>query len=118
MRTELDISTLSKWIHYLTISFYVLLIGSLFLGSWFYGPASIASRLVLWLLLTSGLLLVTYGLFKKSRRSYQWLCFILLLYFIGIVQALFAGTPKLHEWLALVAIIGGFISSMLAARWH
>jgi uncharacterized membrane protein len=85
----------------------------------------LAAALVLWLLVSSGLLLVAFGILFNRRRSYQWLCFILLLYFIHTVIALFAHQhpdSKLFNdlwvlYLRLGLIIVCFIAAMMTARW-
>ena len=96
--------------------------------SWSFGPEGAAAKGVLWLLLSSGLLLVASGLIRGHRRSYIWFCFILLFYFIGFIQALFAvsgvatvgqampSSAATHEWLAVGFIVVGFIASMFASR--
>lgn len=113
----------------LTLTSYFVLIGVLFYGCWFLGPETTAAKIVLWFFVISGLLLVVAGLLKGRKRSYVWLCFILLMYFILCVQFLFSGasvdietgtkisTAALHEIIAMTAIVIGFISSMYASRW-
>ena len=105
----------------LTLASYAALLLALFYGCWTLGPDQIAARVVLWLLISSGLLLVLPGLLMNWRRSFQWLCFILLLYFLFCVEALFRGvagqpTATWLEWWALLAIVSTFISAMLTAR--
>ncbi|RZV60160.1 MAG: DUF2069 domain-containing protein [Pseudomonadales bacterium] len=73
-----------------TLLSYVALLATIGFGAWFYGPAGVAAKLALWLLAIAGLLLVLPGLVRGSKRSYQWLCFILLMYFIWYVQAVFS----------------------------
>ncbi len=112
--------TMAAW-RGLTLASYAALLAALFYGSWTLGPGDVAARIVLWLLVSSGLLLVLPGLLLRWRRSFQWLCFILLLYFLFCVQAMFAGpkgqpTASWIEWWALLAIVIAFISAMLTAR--
>ena len=113
----------------LTLLSYFVLIGVLFYGCWFLGPETAAAKIVLWLFVVSGLLLVVNGLLRGQKRSYVWLCFILLMYFVLCVQFLFSGaavdaetgviisTAASHEIVAMVAIVVGFISAMYASRW-
>lgn len=112
---------------YTTLVSYLLLLALFFVWCLQFGPEGLAAQLVLWLLLCSGLLLVAPGLIKASRRSHQWLCFILLIYFIGAVQSLLAQTgalsdinasQQLHSGLRLFLVVVCFIAAMLAARWH
>ena len=105
----------------LTLSSLAALLLGLLYGCWTQGPDDVAARLVLWLLVSAGLLLVLPGLLLAWRRSFQWLCFILLLYFVFCVQAMFAGpagqpTASWLEWWVLVAITLSFVSAMFAAR--
>lgn len=99
----------------LTAACYLGLLLALGYGAWFYGPDTAASRLALWLFGAIGLLLVLPGLLRQSRRSYQWLCFILLMYFVWCVPALFAAATG-YKVAAMVFIVGGFCASMFAAR--
>ena len=101
----------------ITLIIYSLLILNLFYIAWTIGPEEIGARLVLGALFNLGLWLVLYGLIKASRRSFQWLCFILLMYFIAFVQALFSNGAALAEILGLILVVTGFVSAMFAARW-
>ena len=105
-----------------SLSSYSLLILSIAVWAFIFGPEQIAAKFALALLINSGLLLVVYTLIKGTRRSYQWLCFILLLYFIGVVQALFSPSDSfltsLIRWTSLLSIVVCFCSSMLAARFY
>jgi len=111
-RTFRSISLVSYFLLLLTITAAVFLAG----------PTGIAAKAVLALLVNLGLLLVVYILLLGTKRSYIWLCFILLLYFIGSVQALF--TPSdialvvINKWLILVSVVVCFCSSMMAARFY
>jgi len=105
---------------------YVSLLSIIFIDIWHTSIDGIAAKIVLWLLATAGLWLVFPGLLRQHRRSYQWLCFILLMYFIWYVQAWFVASASAkagghalaatHEVLALMAIVSGFCAAMFAAR--
>lgn len=105
-----------------TLVSYFLLIVTITLWAFIFGPEQVAAKAALALFINSGLLLVAYTLLKGTRRSYQWLCFILLFYFIGVVQALFSPSESLASslirWVSLVSIVVCFCSSMLAARFY
>lgn len=117
-----DTAQAARWLRWATLACYTGLLLNLFYGVAVYGPVEIAAQLVLWLFFASGLLLVLWGLFKGRKRSYIWLCFILLLYFIAAVQSLFAVNPQTgqlrdtYEVIRLLLIVVGFIVSMLASR--
>lgn len=100
---------------------YMTLLLALWLGVYWYGPDGLAAKVVLWTLVSSGLLLVGIGVFRAKRRSFQWLCFILLIYFLWVVQALFSGPTGqqavLHEVVAAISITSCFIAAMFAARY-
>ena len=111
----------------LTSLAYVCLLAIIFYDIWQSDLQGTLPKLVLWVLTTSGLWLVFPGLLRQTRRSYQWLCFILLMYFIWYVQSAFSGPGKsgaeqleavaaTHELAALAAIVLGFCAGMFAAR--
>lgn len=106
----------------LTLLCYFTLLAVMLYGSLFFGPEGIGAKLILWLLMSLGLLLVLLGLLAGKQRSYIWLCFILLMYFIYAVQLMFSGgsegvSPVAgHEIIAMVAIVLGFCTSMIASR--
>jgi len=113
---------------------YTGLLVLLLFWTWQFGPAdpspsiNIAAKLVLWLLICSGLLLVAPGVMRARRRSHQWLCFILLIYFVWTVQSLLSSTGGqlgqtvqkpgyLFDSILLALIVICFIASMLTVRW-
>tara|TARA_B100000767_G_C19601697_1_gene465922 strand:+ start:391 stop:687 length:297 start_codon:yes stop_codon:yes gene_type:complete len=87
-----------------------------------FGPKELAPMLVLWLLISSGLLLIIRGICQGKKRSYIWYCYILLMYFTFNVVFLFSGGTEdqasalTHEIVAMVAIVVGFIAAMMASR--
>ena len=129
------------WAHRVTVLSYITLLATMFYGCWQFGPDEWMPKLVLWLLISSGLLLIIKGLLAGKKRSYIWYCYILLMYFIFCVQFLFSGgsvakdaanqdaitpgtisqvvqsTAATHEVIAMVAILMGFTSAILASRW-
>ena len=56
------------------------------LDNWLYGPLSVSR----WLVQILPLLAFIPSLFSKNLRSYQWLCFAILLYFIYAVLNAFS----------------------------
>ena len=63
------------------------------------------------------LLLLLPGLIKKHYRTYIWLCFILLFYFIKGVEGVLVSTAVYSDYLFLSLVIFLFINSMLCSRW-
>lgn len=103
-------------LRHITLATYFGLLAVLLYWVASFGPDDIAAMLTLWVLVISGLLLVAPGLVKGTKRSYIWLCFILLMYFLFFVVALFSGTVAAHEVLAMILVVTAFIASMLASR--
>jgi uncharacterized membrane protein len=63
------------------------------------------------------LLLILPGLLTKHYRSYSWLCFLMLAYFISYVVQVYSPTRDLHDSFGLAATVVVFISAMFASRW-
>ncbi|WP_185235888.1 DUF2069 domain-containing protein [Teredinibacter franksiae] len=63
------------------------------------------------------LLLLLPGLAKKYYRSYSWLCFLLLIYFVMAVDGIFMSTRNWSDAVFVGLTVTTFISAMLAARW-
>ncbi len=59
------------------------------------------------------------GLIRDHVRTYIWLCFVILLYFITVVLWLFnePADPVL-AWAAMLGIVVFFNAAMLYARWR
>ena len=73
---------------------------------------------IIWLGKLLPLLIFLPGMLKDNLRSFIWLCFVCLLYFMALVERLFA-VPG--SWLAIigtVAVVVLFISSMMYVRWR
>ncbi|QIB66661.1 DUF2069 domain-containing protein [Kineobactrum salinum] len=73
---------------------------------------------IIWLGKLLPLLVFVPGLLRDSLRSYIWLCFICLLYFIALVERVFALPGQALAWLGLVAVVTLFCSAMLYVRWR
>ncbi len=58
------------------------------------------------------------GMVRENLRSYVWLCFVSLLYFISLVERLFAQPDSLLATAGMIAVVSLFISSMLFVRWR
>ncbi len=111
---------------YMALLSYIFLLALFGHWCWQFGPANPGARVVLWLFICSGLLLVAPGILRAKRRSHQWLCFILLIYFTWAVQSLLAGNVgesgeqglrRSHNIVTLVTIIVCFVAAMFTARW-
>jgi uncharacterized membrane protein len=70
----------------------------------------------LWLVKILPLLIFIPGIIKKKYRTYSWLCFAILPYFIWITP-LVMGRGSWGDWLLTLLIVILFISSMMTSRW-
>lgn len=106
----------------LVLAQYLLLLAIFVYASFFLGadagPQGWAAKAVLWLMKISGLLLVLPGVVLGKARSYLWLCFILLMYFLALVLKLFSVTGAWYDYAGLTLVVTLFITSMMAARWQ
>jgi len=64
------------------------------------------------------LLIFLPGMLKDNLRSYIWLCFISLLYFIALVERLVAQPDNILAILGMLAVVTLFIAAMLFVRWR
>ncbi len=73
---------------------------------------------IIWLGKLLPLLLFLPGMLRDRLRSYIWLCFVCLLYFIVLVERLFAqpGSPLLI--VGMIAVVGLFVFAMMYVRWR
>ncbi len=55
---------------------------------------------------------------KDNLRSYIWLCFVSLLYFMRLVLALFAQPDNALAIVGMGAVVVLFISAMMYVRWR
>ena len=62
------------------------------------------------------LLPFAYGVLTRSWRTHIWLCFVLLFYFLFMVNNL-AASPNWLDYSAVVLIVILFIAAMLYCRW-
>jgi len=58
------------------------------------------------------------GMLKDNLRSYIWLCFVCLGYFMILVQRIFAQPDSLLVVIGLVAVVILFTAAMLYVRWR
>lgn len=72
----------------------------------------------IWVLKLLPLLLFLPGMRRDNLRSYIWLCFICLGYFLILVQRIFAQPDNLLVIVGLVAVVVLFIAAMLYVRWR
>ncbi len=64
------------------------------------------------------LLLFVPGMFRDRLRSFIWLCFVSLLYFVAQVERIFAQPGDMATIVGLVAVVTLFCASMMYVRWR
>lgn len=73
---------------------------------------------IIWVGKLLPLLLFLPGMARDRLRSFIWLCFVSLLYFITLVERLFATPQAVLPWLGMVAVVTLFCSAMFYVRWR
>ncbi|MCR9186440.1 MAG: DUF2069 domain-containing protein [Halieaceae bacterium] len=78
---------------------------------------------IIWLGSLLPLTLFVHGMLRDRLRSFIWLCFVSLLYFIALVERLFATPWAPLPWIGMVAVVALFCSAMFYVRarareWH
>lgn len=71
----------------------------------------------IWCVQSLPLLAIAPGIYKQLYRSYSWLCFLLLFYFILAVERALISTSSWSDYVFLALVVGLFISSMMTSRW-
>lgn len=100
--------------HWATLAIYCSLLALFTLHQWF-RPEGIS--LLQWSVQCLPLLMFWFGLRTQRRRTYLWLCFVILLYFIKGVEGVMGLSPDLFDSILLVSSFSLFISCMMTARW-
>ena len=81
--------------------------------AWFYQMPAI-----IWFGKLFPLLLFLPGMYRDKLRSFIWVCFVSLLYFIAQVERVFAQPDDTLAYVGLVAVVVLFTSAMLYVRWR
>jgi uncharacterized membrane protein len=71
---------------------------------------------IIWLAYLLPLLIFLPGMLRDRLRSYVWLCFVVLLYFVRLVERLFAEPGALPPIVGTVAAVGLFTCAMFYVR--
>ncbi len=71
---------------------------------------------IIWVAYLLPLLIFLPGMLRDRLRSYIWLCFVVLLYFIRLVERLFVDPTSLASIAGMVAVVGLFTCAMLYVR--
>ena len=73
---------------------------------------------IIWLGKLLPLLIFLPGLLRDRLRSYIWLCFVSLLYFVALVERLFAMPGSPLAVTGMVAVVTLFVAAMMYVRWR
>lgn len=73
---------------------------------------------IVWLAFCLPLLIFLPGMLRDRLRSYIWLCFICLLYFMRLVVNLFAEPGSALAIVGTAAVVTLFIAAMMYVRWR
>jgi uncharacterized membrane protein len=73
---------------------------------------------IVWLAWCLPLLIFLPGMLRDRLRSYIWLCFVCLLYFMRLVVSVFAEPDSVVAIVGMVAVVTLFIAAMMYVRWR
>jgi uncharacterized membrane protein len=73
---------------------------------------------IIWLGKVLPLLIFLPGMLKDNLRSFIWLCFVSLLYFVALVERLFAQPGSWLAIIGMVAVVILFTAAMFYVRWR
>jgi uncharacterized membrane protein len=105
--------SLSGRAHLLTWSAWLLLLGQQAADAWVHqAPA------IIWAGKLLPLLIFLPGMLRDRLRSYIWLCFVCLLYFIAQVERMFAQPGSALAITGMLAVVVLFIAAMMYVRWR
>lgn len=81
-------------------------------------PASSANPWVIWLVYLFPLIGFTPAVIKGTPRPHAWLCFVLLLYFLGAVVTATQPHLAVVGWVESLLLVVLFTAAMMFARWQ
>ena len=73
---------------------------------------------VIWALRLVPLLIFVPGLAADRVRTYIWVCFVILMVFITLVERLFKEPLDPLAWVAMTSVVALFVTAMMYARWR
>ena len=73
---------------------------------------------LIWVVRVAPLLVFIPGMIADKLRSYIWVCFVSLLYFISLVEWLFVEPSNVVAILGMVSVVSLFNGAMLYVRWR
>ncbi len=111
--TERNWTALAGWARRLAWVGYWLLLLQQVADAWILG-----APWIIWVFKLLPLLIFLPGLMGDRLRSYLWLCFVSLGYFVSLVERQFADPGSPLAAVGLVAVSLLFCSAMLYVRWR
>lgn len=73
---------------------------------------------IIWMAVVLPLVIFLPGMLQDQLRSYIWLCFVLLLYFMRLVVALFESPGSPMAITGMTAVVTLFVAAMMYVRWR
>lgn len=73
-------------------------------------------KLATWLVSVLPLLIFIPGLLKPKHRTYSWMCFVLLMYFLIIIPLLMSSWHWSY-WVMTILVSTLFVAAMMTSRW-
>lgn len=73
--------------------------------------------IIIWCLQCVPLLILIPSMLRKNPRSYIWLCFIILVYFIALVERVMSPSRNWLNMFQLFLVSSIFITAMFTSRW-
>ncbi len=86
-----------------------------------YTTTSLLDDKILWTVLLVPCLSVGMflpGMLKDHARSYDWLCFVILIHFTVAVTNIMSPTPEWNDYVQTLLTSALFICAMMASRWQ
>lgn len=73
---------------------------------------------IIWLAILLPLVMFMPGMLRDNLRSFIWLCFVSLLYFMRLVEDLFQEPQNPAAIVGMAAVVLLFCSAMMYVRWR
>ncbi|WP_439136284.1 DUF2069 domain-containing protein [Pseudomaricurvus sp.] len=86
-----------------------------------YIATSLLEEKIYWTLLIApclSLIIFVPGILRNHARSYDWLCFVILIHFVVGVTNSMSPTAAWNDYLQTALTVILFISAMMASRWQ
>lgn len=96
---------------------YVALVVLIAVKTLLFPPGERDTNAVMFIIQVTPLAVFAYGVFLAKRRHIASLCYVLLVYFIGIGQNIFSPLADIYTWLGLLFIVAIYATALLHVRW-